>query len=199
MWTQPRATIQQIVFQTPGYLILLLAVGGEVFRLMRQARSEYMGDEMNVPDMAIYVVIYGTVLGLVTLYLAGAMLRWTGRWLGGVATSEDLYCAIAWSKVPMLWVALLWIPQWIFFGEAMFMSPTPEVDIHPWLGPVRFSSMLVERGVDAWVCVVLLENIGGVQGFSKWKALLNVVLAMVVPVVLAMLVFIGFVETFVKR
>jgi hypothetical protein len=54
-------------------------------------------------------------LGIIHLDIGGAILRWTGSWFGGQASSEEVRAAIAWSSVPRIWALLLLIPELALF------------------------------------------------------------------------------------
>jgi len=54
------------------------------------------GDELSVPIIFIAALIVGSIGGVISLYIGGAILRWTGSLFGGQATSEEVRAAIAW-------------------------------------------------------------------------------------------------------
>ena len=192
MWTQPRATIQQIVDEDPKRFVLALAALGGFFEVLDRASARSMGDEFELPLILLIALILGPLGGFLTLYVGGALIGWTGRWIGGEASNLQIRAAIAWSSVPILWLSLLWIPELILFGEEMFTTEMPRIEANPSLAFLLVGIALVQLAGVVWFFVVYLKSLGQVQDFSAWKALGNVCLAALFIVVpLMAIVFIG--------
>jgi len=191
MWTKPRATIQQIVDTDPERLVLVLAaiVG---FSQALDQNAHMMGDTSEWPIIFLIAAIPGSISGLIGLYIFSALIRWTGNWMSGNASSQNIRAAMAWSSVPMIWALILWIPKLVLFG--LFTTETPIIDASPSLTFIFFGFGVIELTVVIWAIVVFLKCLGQVQGFSAWKALGNVFLAglvVIIPIVLVVLVVPG--------
>ena len=131
----------------------------------------------------------GPISGIVALYLFAALVRWTGAWIGGRASTLDIRAAIAWSSVPLIWAMLLWIPEIAIFGRELFTTATPRMDANPSLAFLLMGFGIVEVGMAVWGFVVYLKCLGQVQGFSAWKAWGNVMLALLVIAVPLVVIF----------
>lgn len=187
MWTRPRATIAQIVERDPTHLVLLLAALGGFGETLDRASMRSAGDTVDVPAIFLLAATGGSVGGIITLYLGGLLLRWTGSWIGGRASPEQIRAAIAWAGVPVIWSLLLWIPELALFGNELFTSATPRIDASIVLTVLLLSFFVIETVIAVWAFVAFLKSLGQVQGFSAWKALGNtllVVLVIIVPIVL---------------
>ena len=183
MWTRPRATIQQIVDANPERGVLLLSAVAGIGQALDRASAKNMGDKLDWPMILLFAALLGPVAGILGLYVGGALLRWTGSWMGGQGSSRNIRAAIAWSNVPEIWAMLLWVPSLALFGQELFTSKTPLIDADP----VRLAAFLGFAGVElvlaVWALVVFLKSLGQVQGFSAWKALGNALLAALVVIV----------------
>jgi hypothetical protein len=198
IWTRPRATIQQIVDVNPQRYIWALAAVSGVADALNQASERSAGDELGLPLILLIVVAAGSIGGIVSLYLFGALFRWTGGWMGGKASAENLRAAIAWSSVPVICSLVLWIPSFAIFGQELFTTETPNIDVNPSLLFVLFGYGAIEMIIGVWAFVVLLKCIGQVQGFSAWKALGNTLLVgliVMIPIALIIYGIGGFPET----
>jgi hypothetical protein len=187
MWTRPRATIAQIVERDASRLVVPLAAIAGFGQALDRASTRSAGDTLDLPTIFLVAAVAGPVGGIITLYLAGVLLRWTGSWLGGKASTEHIRAAIAWSNVPTVWALLLWIPELAIFGGEMFTTETPRLDANVGLAFLLLFLIAVEVAIGLWAFVVFLKSLGQVQGFSAWKALGNGLLALlsiVVPIVL---------------
>ena len=117
-----------------------------------------------------------------TLYIGSALIRWTGSWIGGKASSLSIRAAMAWSTVPEIWALALWIPALALFGQEMFTTAMPSIQENPALSIAFFGIAAVGIAAGIWQFVIYLKCLGRVQGFSAWKALGNSFMALMVVV-----------------
>lgn len=191
MWTKPRTTIQQIVKTNPEHLVFLLAAIAGISKAMDRAVIRSLGDQWHWPSIFLFALIGGTISGIVGLYIGSTLIRWTGTWIGGKASAQNIRAAVAWSCVPVAWAMLLWIPQLGLFGQELFTTETPNLDANPSLSYSLFGFLGVEFVIGIWTVVVLLKCLGQVQGFSAWRALGNLSLAgLVFLIPLLLMVFV---------
>jgi hypothetical protein len=183
MWMKPRATIRQIVDRDPEHMVLLLAAIYGISKVLDRAVAKNLGDKISWPFIFIIAIIAGPFSGVISLYLGGLLIRWTGSWIGGEGTAENIRAAIAWAYVPIIWTLVLWIPQLLLFGQELFTEETPIMDESLILTGIFWGISLIELIVAIWTIVIFLKCIGEVQGFSAWKALGNVCLAGLVIIV----------------
>ena len=183
MWTKPRATIQQIVDTNPQRLVLLLAAAAGFGQALDRASINSIGDRVDWPVIFIVAAVGGPIAGLIGLYIGGALIHWTGTWIGGKTSAENIRAAIAWSSVPMLWALVLWIPELALFGQELFTAETPVIDADTTLNSAFLAFGVVEVTIGIWMLIVYLKCLGQVQGFSAWKALGNSILAGLVIIV----------------
>ena len=182
MWTKPRATIRQIVAADPRRLVLALAaVAGisEGFDIASNAR-EFL-DVTILPAVLSFAAVSGAILGICGLYICAAVVRWTGIWIGGQASSLHIRAAIAWSRLPVVWIAPLWLPMTALYGQELFTDKAPALDATVGGQPAMALSLLcfylAGFVAELWSFFLLLKSLGEVQGFSAWKALGNLILA----------------------
>jgi hypothetical protein len=186
IWLRPRETIRRIVDSDPSKRVLLLAVLEGIGQSLDRASLRNVGDRLSLPGVLLLCTIVGTIFGPALLYLGGALVRWTGSWLGGQASAAHVRAAIAWGLVPDVWALLLWIPELLLFREELFTSRTPRIDDEPLLALALLGSAAVQIVAVLWSAVTVLKCVGEVHRFSAWKALLAAILALfalVVPIV----------------
>jgi len=194
IWVKPRQTIRRIIESDPKHQVVILAMLAGVSRALDRAASRNAGDALSLPVILAICVVAGPIGGLPSLYIAGALLRWTGSWLGGKASSEEVRAAIAWSSVPMICTLPLWIPKLVLYRNELFQSSMPRVQAIPLLALPLLGFVAIEITVTIWAFVVLLKCLGEVHGFSAWRALVALTLAFLivfVPVFLLAVLFTG--------
>ncbi len=188
IWIKPRATIRQILDTDPKRMVLWLAIAGSFAAGLERASIQNLGDKLPIPAILILSALGGLVGGPLTLYLGGALLKWTGRWIGGQATAPEVRAALGWANVPLIWGLLLWIPEGALLGPELFTSQaTRIIEGNPSLGIALMGLGVVEVVLGIWGFVVLLKCLAEAERFSAWKGLGNLLLAggiVVVPLIL---------------
>jgi hypothetical protein len=176
MWIHPRRTIRQIVDTDPERHVLLLAAIGGIGEVLNKASTKSTGDHMSLATILLLAGIAGPIGGIISLYIGGAFLRWTGGWIGGHAKARDIRSAIAWAGVLTIWAMILWVPQLLLFGKEMFTTETPTIDASTVLTALFWLLAAIDVILGVWTIMVFLKCLGEVQGFSAWKALGNCLL-----------------------
>ena len=195
MWYSPRKTIRQIIETDPQKQILFLSAVLGIAWALNQLSSRNAGDKLSFISVLIVAVIGGSIIGVLLVYLMGALFQWTGKKFGGKAPVEHLRAAYAWSWIPNIWMLLIWLPMLIIFGSDMFTSVTPKIEANPLLAFIflGFTVLNVITGLLSFFLII--SCISEVQQFSNWRAfgsLLAGVLILFVPLFCILALLSGF-------
>lgn len=189
MWTRPRDTIQQIIdSDDPENMVLLLAAVGGISSSLNSSASNYVGDQFSLVSIIVGAFFIGPIAGVIGLYISGFLVSWTGKWIGGEATSENIRVALAWAQIPIVWTVGIWIPEILIFGQELFTTHDESSLIIT--APYSFLAIgffIIKVTASFWAFILLLKSVGQVQGFSAWKALWNLMipgLIFLIPVIL---------------
>jgi hypothetical protein len=168
------------------YLVLPLAAAGGFFQALGRASGRSAGDLLSTPTVLLLAATLGPLGGVLGLYIGGALLTLTGRWLGGTASREEVRASIAWGTVPALWGGLLWLPSLALAGGALFTSNVESAGLSASALLLTGGILIVQAGTYIWSFFTGLHSLGEAHGFSAWRALGSSVLAffvIVVPIV----------------
>ena len=106
IWTEPRATIRRIVDTDPTRNVIALAAIGPAVSALANQWSKALGNNANLsvlwPIWVALSVAFAAVLGVVSLYISGVILKWSGGLLGGVASRVEVRAALAWGQIPAI-------------------------------------------------------------------------------------------------
>lgn len=184
---EPRATIQQIVEAHPDRFVVGIVALAGIGESLNRASLQKAGDTFDLMSIGLIVLIGGPLGAILSLYLSGELLRWTGGKLGGHASSRHIRTAIAWSLVPLLCALLLWIPKLIGFGGDMFMSSQSSGDTISSTELIFVGFEVMNVFFKAWAFTLFLKCLSQLQGFSMMRSFGSAVLAwavIIVPLVL---------------
>ena len=194
IWLRPRDTIRRIVDTNPEYQVTRLTLLAGFVNILGRASNGNLGDNIPILLLLFMILIGGPFAGLISLYISGAILSWTGSWFGGQATSEEVRAALAWSSVPRIISSILWIPLFAIYGTETFTSETPKTGAMLAANPLLawFVSILgislwgLGVIIGIWSLIIFLKCAGEVHRFSAWRALASIavpILALIVPIV----------------
>jgi hypothetical protein len=194
IWTQPRATIRRIVDSDPTRNVIALAAIGPAIGALAGQWSKALASNANLsvlwPIWVAASVAIQAALGVLFLFILGAIFKWSGSLLGGVASRVEVRAALAWSQVPA-------IAAGIFFLIAVLLgvpTPVPTAGTMPQIDPAFYKIMVVEGVLGFWGFIIWLKCLGEVHRFSAWRALA----ALLIPPLIAG-VAIGFIAFVVGR
>jgi len=195
IWLQPRSTIQHIIDTNPTYLVLALLALTGVAMGISAASAEGWGYDMSLLWVFLIIATIFPLVTILVLYLVSALTRWTGTWLGGKATQEQIRAAYAWCYIPVIATIALYVPLFMFYGFDLFnyqhTTFSEPYSIVPVQTGIAFSIVAVaEIFLSVWSFVISLHCLGQVQGFSAWRALGNqalTALVLFVPIVVIMI------------
>ena len=179
IWFEPKETIRQIVKTDlrQGFLILSAIYGLPLaFNLIQSFAFSTV-----VPLWAILIgsLVLCSFLGMIGIYVASWLLEFTGKWIGGKANFMEIRAAVAWSNVPTVVTILMWVLLLGVFGGQIFDREFAQTQFVGYQAGTLFIVMLIEMVISVWGFLILLNTLAEVQGFSVWRALLNVVIPFV--------------------
>lgn len=191
IWTRPRATIQKILDANLDRHVLVLAALSGIAQGFQRASDVSAGEELGVTAIVATVCVAGAIGGIVSLYIGGLLCWITGKWIGGKATARQIRMAIAWAGVPWVGLVISWFVKIALFGRELFVDLTPRIESDGTAAVAFLGFSLVELTLLVWTIVLSLKCLGQAQGFSAWRAMGNIILAVLLVVVLMILLFIA--------
>lgn len=176
MWTRPRETIRAIVKFNPKYLFVLLSGIYGFPVLLQFAQNLSLGQTFSPWAIVIGALVLSVFIGMLGFTVASGLLYWTGQWIGGKASFHAVRAAVAWANVPNVINSLLWVIMIVKFGSQLFTRNFAETTFVGSELAIVFFTFLLQVVISVWGFVIGLKALGEVQGFSAWKALLNVLI-----------------------
>lgn len=185
IWRNPSETFRSILADTDDpYIdskvmpfVALAGIGSGLDR----ASLRSMGNTIDSLPLLIAVAAFAGIIGaFIGLFLYSWIFSYTNKWLGGTGSFDRIKTALAWASIPFVFVALLWIPNLIFFKMDNFSDTTPILDSSPTLLYTYLGILCVETIIVIYCCVIWLKGLGRACNFSAWKALGTVIISALV-------------------
>jgi hypothetical protein len=184
MWTQPRATIRSIISTRPKYGFPVLSALYGFPTLLQFAQTLSLGASTSWVTILLVAVLLSTFVGMLGILISTVLLHWTGRWIGGKSTFQEMRAAVSWANVTNSVTSIVWIILILVFGRLVFMDTFSSMQFTGGEQLLIFGLFLIQTIVSIWSIVILVKAVAEVQGFSAWKGLLNLIL----PVIIVILV-----------
>lgn len=187
IWTQPRRIIQYLAEYDPAkYVIPLLILNG-VVSMFQQATNSHWGDTMELTTIILLCVLCGPMIGIMSGYIVSGLLSFSGNWINGKATPDQIRMVLAWSAVPITFLLVVLPIELAVFGVEPFSKQHPTMDANPLLAGLLALIMFV---LSIWSLVIFVIGLSEVQGFSVWHAILNCLLSglVLIPFLIIILV-----------
>ena len=159
VWFSPRRTVERLVATRPTYFVWPLAILGAIASFYSQISVIDSAGYLLNWQLALSLLLFGALVGIVWLYLSGFMLSWIGGLLGGRASALHMRTVFAWSTLPTIlgFVIILVIATTAGRGGALDSVP------------------LLVAAASIWSFVVFLLMLGRVQNFGFWRTILTYV------------------------
>jgi hypothetical protein len=188
IWLRPRETIRSIVDTNPAYNLYLLCALYGFPMAMSFAQNFSLTSLFPLWVTLLAALILCPFLGFVGISISTWLLHFTGKWIGGSGNFQTIRAAVAWSNVPNIVTVVTWLLLVGVFKDKVFCREFSEMSFVGYQAGVIFLIFLVQSIISIWGFILLLHSLGEVQGFSAWRALLNVIIPFVILVGLAWLV-----------
>lgn len=182
IWAHPRRTIRSIIDTDPRFrFVILSAIYGFPIAL-NLAQNFSLGARVPVWSILTGSLIVCTILGMIGISISAWLLHVAGRWIGGKGSYLTIRTAVAWSNVPNIVTIAMWGVLLGFFDGMLFNKQFSETHFMGYQAGVVFIVFLIQTIASIWGFIILLQGLGEAQGFSAWKALINVIIPFVIVV-----------------
>lgn len=191
IWWRPQAALNAVVQRGGGSYTLLLAALMGIATLIG---SLLLASNLHWFALIAGAVVAGPLVGLVGLYVEGAVLSWTGRPLGGRASQDTLRTAVAWAALPNIAMLLIVLGALAVFQQKFVRASVAPEGVGD---PVLLALTLIVALLPLWGIVLRIRTVGAAQRFGVIRATANVAASILVLLAVALAVRILLFQPFV--
>lgn len=193
IWVHPRATIRRIVNENPNQSIWLLAWIYGFSALLGSFQSFSLGSSLGIIAIFIIALVLAPLWGYIVFTVWSWVVLWTGKWLKGTGSFQEVRAAYAWSNVPIIVSDVIWIIMLVMFGARIFVTQADNTPAIPQGFAIGLLGLLFIKVVfSIWSLVIYLIALSEVHRFSVMRAIGNVIIsAIIVGIVMAVFGMLG--------
>lgn len=169
IWLHPKRAMRHILDHYPTRYNHLLVICGAFTHIVTYT--------INLNSWWLTAVVWvcmSIFAGLFVLYVGGGLLKWTGGWLKGQGSHQDIRAAIAWAQIPIIVFFIIgMLIFWIVGGN--------------WSSPVYATIFFI---FSLWASIIFLCCLAEAHKFSFFKALMNYIIAAVIVLAVTIIVMV---------
>jgi hypothetical protein len=169
VWLRPRRVFRELAAQPLGIADYLLAAAQGVGNLLALCRHLGAGAHSSVEAILAISFAYGTVSGVVSVYLMAVIYGRLGLRAGGKATTNQVIHVLAYGGVPMAASLAIWVLTALLAGEATFVE-TPRADLEAFLALLLHLQFISYVLLFFWSIVLQVMGLSEIQGLTTRKA-----------------------------
>lgn len=197
IWLRPRSTIRGIVDSNPSeWVIPLAALNGAVWYFARVAAIVIPEEQTPILVTAIRGAIWGSLGGILSLFVFGVTMAWTGRRLGGVGRPIEVRAAYAWGRIPAIFGGVVrslsvvtGLTHPVIVPAASGIWGGINAALNPGTDPQLVSVILWT--LDIWSWILILLCVAETHQFSFWRAVGSLLLLLGIATALGLAVVAG--------
>jgi hypothetical protein len=166
---RPRRVFRELAAQPLGIADYLLAAAQGVGNLLALCRHVGAGAHSSVEAILAISFAYGTVSGVVSVYLMAVIYGRLGLRAGGKSTTTQVIHVLAYGGVPMAASLAIWVLTALLAGEATFVE-TPRADLEAFLALLLHLQFISYVLLFIWSIVLQVMGLSEIQGLTTRKA-----------------------------
>ncbi|HZP74048.1 MAG TPA: Yip1 family protein [Gaiellaceae bacterium] len=163
--------------------ILLIVILAGIAGVLTTGTAAHLMDDGSYDGLliAIWAFIVGSIYGTFGYYVVGALLHWSGRALGSQGSYRRARHVVAFAAVPIGLSLVLWPVKLSLYGTDWFRTGGRDTGS----GGAVFD--LLTYAFFLWGAMLLVIGVRAVHGWTWSRALAATALAIVAPIVVAVL------------
>jgi Yip1 domain len=169
VWLRPRRVFRELAARPLAATDYLLAAAQGIGNFLALYRHEGAGAHSSVEEILAKSFAYGTVAGLVSVYLMAVIYGRLGTRAGGKSTTSQVIHVLAYGGVPMAASVAIWVLTALLAGEATFVE-TPRADLEVFLALLLHVQFISYVLLLIWSIVLQVMGLSEIQGLTTRKA-----------------------------
>ncbi|MEL6944520.1 MAG: YIP1 family protein [Bacteroidota bacterium] len=177
IWAKPRQTFRYLLdTKYTKFVVALFVIASIISGLCT------LNELSLVSSPFFWVNLAGLIIGnAIFYYFSALMLTWSGNWMEGKATKQDLFIVVTSSLVPIITIGFITflIRVFVYGGEILFDS-IGSVGKNQFQNIVLKITNFIFLGAQIWSLWLVVVGISEAQNFTNGRAIGNIIFAGIV-------------------
>ncbi len=170
VWLRPRRVFRELASRPVGGTDYLLGAAQGVAGWLALSRAQNAGAHSGVIEIFGKALLIGSVAGVASLFLMGAIYTRLGSRTGKDSARNQVIHVLAYGGVPMLASLVVWVFTALLTGEVAFQQD-PHPDVEGFVAVLLHAQFFAYVLLMIWSVVIQVMGLSEIQGVATRKAL----------------------------
>jgi Yip1 domain len=166
VWLRPRRVFRELSAQPVGRIDQLLGAAQGMVGWLAWSRAQNAGATDSLAQIFGMALVIGSVVGLISLYVMGAVYARLGSRAGRPSVRRQIIHVLAYGGVPMAASLGIWVLTALLVGETTFVQ-APHQDVE------GFVTLMLRAQFLSYVLLMVWSVVLQVMGFSEVLGVAN--------------------------
>ena len=169
VWLRPRRVFRELAARPIGATDYLLAAAQGVATSIIAGRSQFSPPGATAGQIIGSAFIFGSLAGVVTMYLFAAIYGRLGVRAGGKSARNQVFHVLAYGGIPVAASLVLWIFTALLVGDAAIVAK-PAVEVDGFVAFVLRALFVAYMLLLFWSIVLQVMGFSEIMGLATRKA-----------------------------
>ncbi len=169
VWLRPRRVFRELATRPVGTTDYLLGAAQGIVGWLALSRAQNAGAASTIAEIFAKAVAIGSIAGVASLFLMGAIYARLGARAGKISTRNQVIHVLAYGGVPMVASLIVWVFTALLTGEAAF-EQVPHADVEGFVALLLQAQFFAYVLLMLWSVVIQVMGLSEIQGVATRKA-----------------------------
>lgn len=175
IWIHPKKCVKNIIAYNPNFRIWALATIFGFVSLLFIGQNFSLGNYFSFKKILLGVCVLAPFWGYAFFSLSSWLINLIGKLLHAKGRFTEIRTVVAWSCVPYVFHAILWIIILAYFRGSIFSNFVQNDDISSKMINIMVVFFVLKLFLSIWSFVLLIQGLSYIQEISIAKTILNVI------------------------
>jgi hypothetical protein len=170
VWLRPRRVFRELALKPVGVADYLLGAAQGIAGWLALSRAMNAGAASSVAEIFGKALVLGSMAGVASLFLMGAIYARLGSGSGRTAARNQVFHVLAYGGVPLAASLIVWVITALLAGEVTF-EQVPHADVEAFVALLLRIQFIAYVLLTVWSVVIQVMGLSEIQGVATRKAL----------------------------
>jgi hypothetical protein len=170
VWLRPRRVFRELALRPIDALDYVLGAAQGIAGWLALSRAVNAGATSSVGEIFGKALVLGSLAGIASLFLMGAIYARLGSHSGRTAARNQVVHVLAYGGVPLAASLIVWVFTALLTGEVTF-EQVPRADVEGFVALLLRMQFIAYVLLTVWSVVIQVMGLSEIQGLATRRAL----------------------------